>query len=137
MGKVRVYSVNKKEKQKIEDEFFEIVSSLRSKQEVFDFMIDLFTESERLMLSRRIQIAKMLLMDMPHDDIRKRLKVGFQTIYKVEHWLRADEKRMKFIAGKIGKFNRKVFPDQITKNNLPRTGLDRYAHHRFLKSLLS
>lgn len=133
MPKVKIYSVNRKEKQRIEDELFEIISKLKTKQEVFDFMIELFTESETLMIGRRIQVAKMILQGFSYDEIKSKMKVGFQTISKIEHWLRNDEKRTEFIKGKI----KKAKNDQKAEKALRRTSLDRYAHHRFLKNLIN
>ncbi|MBU0670768.1 hypothetical protein KKF29_01260, partial [Patescibacteria group bacterium] len=79
--------------------------------------------------SRRIQIAKMILQNVSHEDIKRKMKVGFQTIYKVERWLRSDEKRMKFIVRKIKKVKN-------SEKILATSGLNKYAHHRFLKNLI-
>jgi len=134
MAKVRVYSIDKKEKQKIVGELLEIIAMLRSREEVFGFMIGLLTPSEVLMVARRIQIAKMLLKDEGYDVIRKKLKVSFQTINKVEHWLRSDDNKLAIISDKIKK---------IEESNKKKTGreysgslLDKYAKHKFIKNLL-
>lgn len=132
MAKVKVYSVDRQEKYRIAGELFEIIASLKTKKEVVDFLIGLFTASETLMIARRIQIAKMLILEKNYDEIRKELKVSFQTINKVEHWLKNDEDKMKLIAAKIKAIERREKEyDKKYSGNL----LDKYAHHRFLKDL--
>jgi len=132
MPKVRVYSIDKKEKYKIIGELLEIIVSLRSKDEVVGFMIGLLTPSEVLMIARRIQIAKMLLQDATNEEIRRKLKVSYQTINKVEHWLKNDENKFSIISEKI---------KSIEKNKKSKVGyskglLDKYAQHKFIKDLL-
>jgi TrpR-related protein YerC/YecD len=132
MAKVSIYSVDKKEKKRIEEELFEIISHLRTKREVLDFLMDLFTESETLMLARRIQVAKMILDNYSYDEIKSKMNVGFQTIYRVERWLKVDERRTKFIAEKMGKSR----TGKKVENRMPKNGLDKYAHHRLLKKFI-
>lgn len=132
MSKVRVYSIDKKEKYKIISELLEIIVSLRSKDEVVGFMIGLLTPSEVLMIARRIQIAKMLLQEATNEDIRRKLKVSFQTINKVEHWLKNDENKFLIISEKI----KSVEKVRKLKSGYPKGLLDKYAQHRFIKDLL-
>lgn len=51
------------------------------------FLRDLLTESERIMLGRRILIARMLLAGCTHRYIAEGLHVGLDTIGKVQKWL--------------------------------------------------
>lgn len=51
------------------------------------FLRDLLTESERIMLGRRILIARRLLENANYRDIANELKVGNDTIQRVERWL--------------------------------------------------
>jgi len=132
MPKVKVYSLNPQEKYKLFGELFEIIANLKGKKEVIDFTIGLLTPSEMLMIARRIQIARMLLEEANYEVIRRKLKVSYQTIGKVDKWLRGDEDKNKLIIEKIRKVKKasKVFK---YRENM----LDRYAHHRLLKDLLS
>lgn len=133
MAKVRVYSVDKKERNRIVRELFTIIADLKNKEEVFGFLMGLFSPSESLMVGRRIQIAKLLLQDKGYDYIEKKLKVSHQTINKIEHWLNDNEERGKLILKNIEreeKQNRKTDKPGNTFSLL-----DRYAHHRFLKDL--
>jgi len=86
-GKVRYNQLTDFEKKKFLGEFYTMVSLLRGRDEVKKFFKDLLTLSEVVMVSRRIQIAKMLLEGFDYEEIRKQLKVGKTTISHVEKWL--------------------------------------------------
>jgi TrpR-related protein YerC/YecD len=86
-GKVKYNQLTDFEKQKYLGEFYTMVTSLKTREEVKNFFKDLLTLSEVVMISRRIQIAGLLLEGLSYDEIRKRLKVGFSTVNQVERWL--------------------------------------------------
>ena len=86
-GKVRYHELSDFEKKKYLGEFYSMVSLLRSRDEVKNFFKDLLTLSEVVMISRRIQIAKMLLKGFEYEEIRKELKAGNSTINQVEKWV--------------------------------------------------
>ena len=52
------------------------------------FLRDLLTPSERVMLGRRILIARMLLRGDSFREIEESLGVGQETIHRVKRWLR-------------------------------------------------
>jgi Trp operon repressor len=52
-----------------------------------DFLEGLLSPSEQIMLGRRIWISRLLMQQKTYDEIGARLKVGTQTIQKVEAWL--------------------------------------------------
>lgn len=132
MSKVRVYSIDKNERYRMVGDLFELIVNLRTKKEVIDFLIGLFTPSETLMIARRIQIAKMLLNENnSYEIIRKKLKVSNQTISKVEHWLKSDEQKNKIIVTKLNQIKK------TSRDNSGRSILDKFAHHRALKELIS
>jgi uncharacterized protein YerC len=135
MSKVKTHSIDKKEKYQIIGDFFDIVANLRSKKEIIDFFMGLLTPSESVMMARRIQVAKRIFEKKSYDEIRRELKVSYQTITKTDHWLhsRGDEYchwlDKCFIRGKAGKFG---------GSNGGRGGslLNKYAQHKFLKDLI-
>lgn len=131
MSKVKVFSVDKNEKKIILDEMFEVIAKLRTKAELVEFLVGFLTPSEVLMIGRRMQIAKMLHNDMGYDEIRRKLHVSHATINKIEHWLHDNDSRSRLIAEKI----KKVSSDKGNKRT--NVGLDKYAHHRFIKDLLN
>ncbi|MDO8529474.1 MAG: YerC/YecD family TrpR-related protein [bacterium] len=86
-GKVRYNELSDLEKKKYLGEFYSMVALLRGRDEVKNFFKDLLTLSEVVMISRRIQIAKMLMEGYKHEEIKKKLKIGYATIGYVERWL--------------------------------------------------
>ncbi len=75
--------------QKIEtlDALYTAVSSIRGRDVVKLFLRDLLTESERIMLGRRIIIARKLLEGQSLREIAAELKTGFDTVWRVQLWL--------------------------------------------------
>lgn len=132
MPKVKVHAINKNERYRVVGELFELIVNLRTKKEVIDFLIGLFTASETLMIARRVQIAKMLAEDMSYEDIRKKLKVSYNTIATVEHWLQSEEKH-DFIIKKLRELRSDT---ELGSKKYQVDLLDKYAKHRFLKDLL-
>ena len=86
-GKVKYHNLTDNQKKKYLGDFYTMVSLLENRDEVKNFFKDLLTLSEIVMISRRIQIAKMLFEGRTHDEIRKEMKVGFSTVSQVERWL--------------------------------------------------
>ncbi len=69
------------------DVLYTAAGTVRGRAEMKLFLRDLLTESERIMLGRRILIARMLIAGETSYSIRKKLRVGIDTIWKVERWL--------------------------------------------------
>jgi TrpR-related protein YerC/YecD len=88
-GKVKYNQLSKEEKMKFLGDFYSMVASLGDREEVKNFLKDLLTLSETVMLSRRLQVARMLLGGDTHEQIRQKLKVGYSTIASVQRWLQA------------------------------------------------
>jgi len=63
------------------------VASLKTKEEVKNFFKDLLSETEAVMLGRRILIAKLLLEGKTYEEIGRELNTGRGTIAKVHQWL--------------------------------------------------
>ena len=77
------------DRQRIEtlDALYTAASSVRGRDAMKLFLRDLLTGSERIMLGRRILIARQLIAGNHYDDIAKGLRVGNDTIRRVERWL--------------------------------------------------
>ncbi len=86
-GKVTYHELSESEKKKYLGDFYSIISLLKTRDDVKNFFKDLLSLSEIAMISRRIQIAKMLLEGHTYEFIRKKLKVGPLNISQVEKWL--------------------------------------------------
>ena len=88
MAKFNPYILSEKERKRLLDEFFIAISNLKNFEDVRNFFKDLLSESEQVMLARRLQIAKMLLKGVGYQKIRSTLRVGFDNINAVNCWLR-------------------------------------------------
>lgn len=88
--KIRSRKLNNKEKIEYLDALYTAVESLKSRDEVKNFLRDLLTEGERIMVGRRIVIAKRLLNEEPYEQIIREMKVGPDTIMRVHRWLEDD-----------------------------------------------
>ena len=85
--KVEIRKLSKEERIKYLDALYTTVATLKSRDEVKLFLRDLLTESERIMVGRRILIAQKLLADKSYDEIAGEMRVGMDTITRVHRWL--------------------------------------------------
>lgn len=69
------------------DALYTATSSLKGRDAMKHFLKDLLTTSERIMLGRRILIARELLVGTSHAEITRTMKVGLDTIWRVQKWL--------------------------------------------------
>lgn len=86
--KRRAKDLTEKEVMVTLDTLYTAAGTLRGREAVKLFLRDLLTPSERLMLGRRIIIARLLLAENSYEDIQRRLKVGRTTIGRVHRWLK-------------------------------------------------
>ena len=87
MTRVRYNELSDNDKKKFIGEFYSMIALLKSRDEAKNFFKDLLTIGEVVMISRRIQVAKLLLEGYTYEEIRKKLKIGLSTISQVERWL--------------------------------------------------
>jgi TrpR-related protein YerC/YecD len=87
MSRVKYHQLAEYEKKKYLGDFYSMISLLKTREEVKNFFKDLLSLSEVVMISRRIQIAKMLLEGHTYEEIKNKLKIGLATISQVEKWL--------------------------------------------------
>lgn len=85
--KIKKIQLTEQEKTKILDALYTTISALKGRESTRLFLRDLLTESERIMLGRRIIIARKLLAGEHYDDIIKDMRVGQDTINRVYQWL--------------------------------------------------
>ena len=134
MGKVRFHSIDKKVRYQIIGDFYDIVANLKSKGDVINFFVGIFTPSEAIMMARRIQIAKRLLDKKSYQEIQRELKVGSQTITKTDRWLHSRGDEYALWLGKCLK--RSGSQSNSRTAGHPGDGLlDKYAQHRIMKNI--
>lgn len=90
MGKVHHRRLKPKDLRAVEQALWDALAAFTTRQEVERFLRKLLTRSERVMLGRRIQIAKMILQDRTFEDIKRELRAGESTIRSVYEWLEED-----------------------------------------------
>lgn len=84
MAQISKRFLNKKIEARILDLFWTSLSSLSTKEKVALFLDDLLTPTEKLMLSKRLAIAFMLMKNYDYSVINDRLKVSDTTIWNVK-----------------------------------------------------
>lgn len=87
MPRIKPKQLPQQEYHKLLDELYSIITLLETKEEVKNFFKDLLSASEALMLARRIQMAKMLMVGLSYDEIRHNLGTSFATITSVQRWI--------------------------------------------------
>ncbi len=85
--KVRVEKLSDKEIMHTLDVLYTATSNIKGREAMKLFLRDLLTKSERIMLGRRIIIARKLIEGETYEDIVETLHVGFDTIRRVQRWL--------------------------------------------------
>ena len=85
--KVKAKDLDRKDKIEVLDALYTAASSVKGRADMKLFLRDLLTESERIMLGRRILIARMLLAGCSHRYIAEGLHVGMDTVSRVHRWL--------------------------------------------------
>lgn len=85
--RVKTKSLGKQEQIDTLDALYTAASAVKGREAVKLFLRDLLTPSERIMLGRRILIAKRLLSGEGPTKVSAELKVGLDTIYRVQRWL--------------------------------------------------
>lgn len=85
--KIRARELSDQERIEILDALYTAASSVKGRNAVKLFLRDLLTESERIMLGRRILIARKLIAGHKYDSIEEHLRVGRDTIWRVQRWL--------------------------------------------------
>ncbi|SRR6266567_2869564 len=137
MAKIKPHQIDAKQKYIAIDNLFEVISALKTKKQIVDFFLGLFSPSESLMLARRIQIARMLLDGANYEKIRKDLGVGNSTIQKTDSWLHGgDEKNTQWLYVTIkGVEKTKVIKGKRGYN--PASLLNKYPYHRFINRIFN
>jgi uncharacterized protein YerC len=69
------------------DALYTAAGAVKGRADMKLFLRDLLTESERIMLGRRILIARYLLSGVTYDHIVDQMHVSNRTVANVERWL--------------------------------------------------
>jgi len=111
------------------------------KNEIKSFVNDILTESEKIMLGRRILIAKRLIEKQSYPQIARAIGVGYDTIYKVKQWLGGRHQGYKKIVEKFDRVIRSKVKSRSGFKDYYKSGpfadlKRRYKSHYWLSDLL-
>ena len=104
--KVKPRKLKEQDKTKSLDALYTSVSSLKTRDDIKNFLRALLTEGERIMIGRRILIAQRLLNNQSYDQIIKEMKVGPDTITRVDRWLSDQNKGYEKAIKELEKVNK-------------------------------
>ena len=83
--------------------FWETISELKGSMAVEEFLTDLLTPTEKIMLSKRLAIAVMLLKGYGYESIEDGLKVTSGTISSISLWLKHSGSGYRKVVEKLAK----------------------------------
>lgn len=119
MGK---YSNHKKMDKGMQGEAFvrfaKAMASIRNPVEAAQFIKDLLSEQEAVMLGRRLQVAEMLNEGNTYENIRKSLKVSPPTIARVQQWLEVSGEGFRTVLGRTKPKAEKSAPEPLSWDRL-------------------
>jgi|SRR3989344_9643186 len=107
MPQVSKYPLSKNIENRLYKIFWETIASLKNAEKAEEFFSDLLTPTEKIMLSKRLAIAMMLIKGYDYSSIISILKVSPTTIASVSLWLKYS-----------GKGYRQTVKDLIKKEKL-------------------
>ena len=87
MGKFALNNLPKEKRIQMIAEFYDVIASLKNREEVRLFFRDLLSPDEIAMLMRRIEVMAMLLAGFTYDEISRVLGVGKSKINSVQKTL--------------------------------------------------
>jgi len=85
--KKMIKDLSDQERMETLDMLYTAAGTIKGRDATKEFLKDLLTASERIMLGRRIWIARLLLEGHSQAYIGEKLQVGPNTIWKIEKWL--------------------------------------------------
>ncbi len=138
MARFQLDQISKKERYEMIGNLYEIVGKLKTKKDIMDFFMGLFTPSEALMFARRIQIAEMLLdEEISYNEIKEELGVGDSTIANVARWIYDDNSsfRSQIEQHKKRKEARRKIKEKKSQGQHYGNLLNKYPQHRILRNL--
>lgn len=140
MGKVDHRRLSTAQLKQLESELSTAIRVVARDADIVSFVQELLTQSERVMLARRIRIAKMLLAGNSQDQIIEKLHVGISTAQNVERWLQSFPAYRRILPPLYEEFRKKKrggwHPDDYAFPPTFRTLRKKYPLHFLLFNLL-
>lgn len=102
MGRVSKHFMNPEIEKRVYEVFIESVKNTKTSSEVVDFLNDLLSSVEKIMMAKRVAVAFLLLQDKyTYDEISKTVKVSRGTIAKIHATFALQGKGYRKILGDI------------------------------------
>ncbi len=108
----RFNKLSKSEKQRLLIALCQAVSSVKDSKEAAQILTDLLTPSEIEMVSKRLEIAKLLIQGKTYDQIRTKINAGYSTIGRRNTWLNLAGEGFKIAVSRMKKEQRKPSIDE-------------------------
>lgn len=87
MPRVQSQEIPSEQRSHLLDLLWTSIAELNRRDEVKAFFKDLLSESEAIMLARRIKIAQRLLQGRSYEEIQKELRTSRATVATIHRWL--------------------------------------------------
>ncbi len=114
MTKISRRFLNKDLEKRIFELFLKTIVDIRTSDEARNFIEDLLSPTERVMLIKRLAIAVLLAKGFTYDNIDDTLKVSRSTIMNVSVWLKHGKSGYRNAVGKIVQTHKKEeFIDKV------------------------
>lgn len=127
MAKVSKRTLDKDLENHIFNLFVKTIIDLKTSQEVKNFLEDLLSPTEKIMLVKRLAIAILLAKGYTYNEIDDKLKVSRPTIMNVSYWLKYGRSGYrKVIAQIVGDQKREALIDSIEETLLRLSPPKRY-----------
>jgi len=117
MAKFNPSKLSQLKEREILDEFFGVITSLESVDEVKKFFIDLLNKQETIMLARRLMVAKLLDRGFTYDEVSKIMKMGKNTVANVARWFNHGNEGYKIALKRIEELENKALRKENKKIN--------------------
>ncbi|MCA9361535.1 hypothetical protein KC845_03175 [Candidatus Kaiserbacteria bacterium] len=131
--RVRPQELSNQERMETLDALYTAAGSIKGRIEAKNFLKDLLTESERIMLGRRILIARALLSGSTYDQIVDEFKVGKDTVGKISRWLEDQMPGYEQVISKMDKeFKKRDEKIDLARNPLSLNALKKKYPLHFL-----
>lgn len=101
MSQVSKRWLSKETEDRMMEVFWQSLAFCSTKETVASFLEDLLTPTEKIMLSKRVSIALLLLKGYDYKSINDILKVSDQTIWTVSFWLKTKGRGYRMVLKKI------------------------------------
>jgi uncharacterized protein YerC len=99
--KVKAKQLPEKVRVEVLDTLYTTAGAVHGRNAMKLFLRDLLTPSERIMLGRRIMIARKLIAGHSYSDIEATMRVGRDTVWRVQRWLDDQTKGYEHAVSKL------------------------------------